>query len=413
MRDIIVGPSHVVRLEHLFKSNIINDNLQDAVFIGRGGAPTWSLQLFKWFEVSRKHDDAIHLIIGDFRFGNSIVEDELDINESKVNHINVTGRLINEENDLLMVTHFTRGLLKWKNIGADVNFIPWTLIMRRADNITKGSHVDEGGNYNHPQLDEVEMLNEFCDLKYIKCLDIPVETVRQFYIDGDLHPSTLGYMFILDMIKKHDPYSSISSCIAKLSFVLNQFLKKLKITKTVLITGDSIAISTLSKVIPFNKHGFEKFRACSYTDFTSSFRNLKNDVVIVDLLSLESTIKYCVNENDGLTKKFPWDYLGFTTISKRHMDLHRLNPNKILLEGINEASVKDSFFDIGERLTPTIKGVLFIISLASDLDIKSKNEFIEDTLFDIFRSESKKDKRKIHLIGLLNKILATICIAKR
>lgn len=408
MRDIIVGPSHVVRLEHLYKNNVLKKTQKDIVFIGRGGAPTWSIQLFNFFEVLRKHDDAIHLIIGDFRFGNSIIEDELDINETKVNHINVTGRLINAENDVVMATHFTRGLRKWKDLGVDVNFIPWTLIMRRADNIIKGSYVDDSGNYNHPQVDEVEILNEFCNPAYIKCLDVSVETMSQFYIDGDLHPSTLGYMFILDMIRKHDPYSSVNASMLKLRFVLNQFFKKLKITKTVLITGDSIAIPTLTKVIPFNKYGLEKIRACSYHDYKSYSKDLKNDMIVVDLLSLDSTIKHCISRDDDLIRQFPWDYLGFTTISKRHIDLHRLKPSEMSLEDFNEVSVKDSFFDIGERLTPTIKGVLFIISLASNLDVNKKNEIIDDTLFNIFGCESYKDQRKIDLIGFLNKLFTKI-----
>ncbi len=78
------------------------------------------------------------------------------------------------------------------------------------------------------------------------------------------------------------------------------------------------------------------------------------------------------------------------------------------LEGISEESVKDSFFDIGERLTPTIKGVLFIISLASSLNIKKKNEILEDTLIDIFGAKSNKVHNKTHLLVLLKNILSKI-----
>lgn len=408
MRDIIVGPSHVVRLEHLYNNNIIKNSLKNVVFICRGGAPTWSFQLFKSFEECLKHDDATHLIIGDFRFGNTIIEDAADIYETEINHINVTGRLINDVNDLTMVGHFTDGLFKWKHYGVNVNFIPWTLIMRRADNISKRKHVNENGSYNHPQMDEVELIREFCNPGYVKCLDIPVEIISQFYIDGDLHPSTLGYMFILDMLKKNDPYRSLNSSIVKLSLVLDKYFKRLKLNKKVLITGDSISLPTLSKVIPFNKDGFENIRAYSHDDFTCKFSDLKNEVFIIELLSLDSTLKYSIYANDCTTVRFPWDYLGYSTISRRHIDLQRLKPSEMSLEGISEESVKDSFFDIGERLTPTIKGVLFIISLASSLNIKKKNEILEDTLIDIFGAKSNKEHNKTHLLVLLKNMLSKI-----
>lgn len=408
MRDIIVGPSHVVRLEHLYKNKVIKKPSRDVVFIGRGGAPTWSKQLFELFVKTSGRDDKLHLIIGDFRFGNSIIEDVLDIDNSKINHINVTGRLISVENDLLMANLFIRGLSKWKEMRGDINFIPWTIIMRRADNIIKHSHVDEKGNYKHPQIDEVVILDKFCDPSFIRCLEIPVDKMCQFYIDGDLHPSTLGYMFILDMVKKHDPYKSINSSIMKLSLILNDFLNKIKIKKTILITGDSVALSTLSKVIPFNKSGFDKFKSCSYSDYESNFKDLKHDMIVIELLSLESS-KINSADRGHASIKFPWDYLGFATISKRHVDLHRLKPTDMSLEGYKDIDCfeeldQESIFDIGERLTPTIKGMLFIISLASNLDYKKKNKILEETLTDIFCSESKAEPRNTILKVLFKKI---------
>jgi hypothetical protein len=175
-----------------------------------------------------------------------------------------------------------------------------------------------------------------------------------------------------------------------------------------LITGDSVALSTLSKVIPFNKSGFDKFKSCSYSDYKSNFKDLKHDMIVIELLSLESS-KINSADRGHVSIKFPWDYLGFATISKRHVDLHRLKPTDMSLEGYKDIDCfeeidQESIFDIGERLTPTIKGMLFIISLASNLDYKKKNKILEETLTDIFSSESKAEPHNTILKGLFKKI---------
>lgn len=408
MSDIIVGPSHVIRMEHLYKTKIVKPDGCVFSFIGGGGAPTWSRSIFTRLESIQKEKDSIHLIIGDFRFGNSITQLGVDISETNVNHINVNGSLISEENDRLMASYFVRGLKAWREKHNEVNMIPWTLLMRRADNILKNNYIDDNGTYKHPFIDEFHIINQFCNQSYLDCLDIPSDILNLLYIDSDLHPSTLGYMFISRCVNKEQPCKAIYESLGTLESTMKRLVKKLKINKKILITGSSIAIDTFSKVLPFDSKFLEFAVTHSSEHSQLSNEQRQAEYHIISLDSVSATMGTSLASRIEGVIYFPWDYLGFKTISKRHKDLERLQPNDRELKHYNNISYfniyeENSLFDIGERLTPTIKGALFILSLASEVNGNEKAKIIDESIDELFSSPSKQNDMKSKALTLLKR----------
>lgn len=386
MKNIIAGPSHVVRMQHAVVSRSLTINVNSPKFIGTGGAPTWNAVLLDKVKFSYSSGDRVNYIVGDFRFGNSILQDGIDISEAKKNYINVHRENISPTNDAQMFAYFIRGIDNWKSQFKDLNVIPWTLIMRRAENLALGVHLDDKGNYKHPTYDELDVISSYCDKKYIRCLSVPYHIFNAFYIDSDLHPSTLGYMFLSRCIEKHNPVSSVYFCIKNLEKELRYFIKDMRIKKKINISGSTVALATLKKVLPVE---------LCLNDIISFSDNPGSDSTNIKLIATNSDLAGISEQNkkEGDTIIFPWDFLGFRTISKRHPDLKRLNPVDVNMNSFKEIGYfnkfdADSFFDIGEKLTPTFKGMLFILSLASEMPDEQREDIISKTIDNIY---SKKN----------------------
>lgn len=381
MKNIIAGPSHVVRMQHAVANRNLAINVNSLEFIGLGGAPTWNPILFNKVKSTYSLGDNVSLIVGDFRFGNSIMQDGIDIAEAEKNYINVHREFISPAEDTKMYAYFIRGLENWKSHFKYLNAIPWTLIMRRAENLSIGIHLDDKGFYQHPSYNEHDVISLYCDKSYLRCLSVPYRLLNAFYIDSDLHPSTLGYMFLSKCIEKHNPVSSVYFCIKKLEKNLRYFFKEMNIPKKVNIFGDSVSLATLKKVLPVE---------LCLNDIIYFSDNPSAECINIKLNSLKSNVTdICELATDDMgIINFPWDYLGFRSISKRHPDLNRLNPIGISMDGIKQIGYynkfdAESFFDIGEKLTPTLRGMLFILSLASDLSDEQRMGVISRTLTNI------------------------------
>ncbi len=384
MKNLIVGPSHVVRMQHAKSSNCLPADIDEPVFIGMGGAPTWSDNIFNKVSESLDSGSKIHLILGDYRFGNNILAEGKDVLSQDKVYINIHGEFLTPENDRKMYGFYLQGLDKWRSSYPNINIIPWTLLMRRAENISTQHHVDVNGIYTHPTVNEEMLIGKYCEPSYLRCLEIPSSVLKNFYIDNDLHPSTLGYVFLTKCITKLDPHESVYASLKIVEFVISDFFKKLSIEKKIYITGDSVAMATIKKVLPF-EYNLKNF-LCFEKDHGVDYIEINIESVTSSLSNSNFS-----NAKDNNKISFPWDYLGFSAISQRHPDLKRLQPAPHTLPlseplSYYELFKSDEFFDIGEKLTPTLKGMLFILSLASRKPSNEKVAIINNSIKDMFSS---------------------------
>jgi len=254
--------------------------------------------------------------------------------------------------------------------------------MRRAENIYSQNHINSKGQYFHPIINEEEIIKKYCDASYIRCMKIPASMLRHFYIDTDLHPSTLGYMFLAKCILDNDPYESAYSSVKELKFYITDFFHKLDINKKIVVRGTSVSLSSLRKVLPV-EYCLEDL--ISFDEITA------RNVFEINLQSLKDIGDVNVNMKGPMRDiiNFPWDYLGYETISTRHPDLNRLKPLPCQLPTSPEIEYfhlfkKDELFDIGEKLTPTLKGMLYIISLASNKSHVEKKKLIDECINKVY-----------------------------
>jgi len=383
----------VVRMQHAFICNQPSLFPDIPIFIGMGGAPTWSKDISGRIDKSLSDNQPIYYISGDFRFGNTIIADGIDIECATKEYINVNGNYLSDLNDLKMYGFYLRGMDSLVAKFRTLKIIPWTLLMRRAQNISNGRHINELGDYAHPIYDEKNLIEKYSSYSYTKCLSISPKVLSQFYIDNDLHPSTLGYMFLSRCIGNDDPYQSIHYVVKHLNKCIKKFLLDLDIHKKINIVGCSTAFSTFKKVLPF-EYGLDNLITIN--------KELSNNDISINLLSLEETSKANFKISQSGEINIPWDYLGFMEISKRHPDLKRLKPeaeyfNYFSFSEFYSAFKVNDFFDIGEKLTPTLKGTLFILSMASKLSENKKVEIINEAINDIFHLKEESESMFIKI----------------
>ncbi len=264
-----------------------------------------------------------------------------------------------------MCEFYLKGLDRWKSSYNGLYVIPWTLIMRRAENLKFSIHINTNMEYRHPVYNDFDLIKKYCDDDFIKCLSIPFNILNDFYIDSDLHPSTLGYMFLTKCIERKSPFKSIYLSIYHLNKCIRKFFSKMKIDNKIFISGESIAIPTLSKILPVD---------LCFSDLISLSSEPQSGRIHIKLMATNAIIEINQKQNEESDEVilFPWDYLGFNSISKRHPDLNRFKPDELELSNVRYVDYfnffdSDELFDIGEKLTPTLKGFLFILSLASNL----------------------------------------------
>lgn len=69
-RKCIVGPSHIVRWQHLFSNTLTDLPAFDHYAIG--GLPIWDNELISFLNDAEDKYDEIYVLVGDFRFGNDL-----------------------------------------------------------------------------------------------------------------------------------------------------------------------------------------------------------------------------------------------------------------------------------------------------------------------------------------------------
>ncbi|GAC1035838.1 hypothetical protein thsps117_05950 [Pseudomonas sp. No.117] len=393
MKSIIVGPSHVVRWQHAVNSGL-DYPFDSTVFIGLGGAPVWNKNVFDRLMKEYIPGDQVILILGDFRFGNRVLVQDKDLDGSFYPDIlNIEKPLISDHNDLKLVNHSIENIKKWKVIfGESLVIIPWSLMLRQAEDRFHGRYLEENA-YSYPLYDVRELVLEIIPSAESD-MDIfsgDLKNLRRLYIDKDLHPSSIGFEFIKNLVLKNNWVTAADKAFKDFESNLDIFLKeKLESKKgrNILICGDSIALEILIRIL--GEDNLKKLCDHGVRIEHKSFSNINlmlkegdiNDILFVTKRNLFSTDGYALlnfRENFEVLKDkvriLPWELMAGYVISKRHAALAKYDPGIVNIENwiasvslspvlTKEFDSMDRYFDIGELLMPTVQGLFFIIEVA-------------------------------------------------
>jgi hypothetical protein len=257
MKLFFVGPSHIPRIRHAIENVGIPRPAKEIIYLGDGGYPVWNKSIFERCCADFQPGDTILLIVADFRFGNSVLMSQDALTAENVfldGYTHVKRELCTLDSDLKMKQRCLDALLIWKKrFGEGLVIFHWTLAMRTAKNRLAHIHTDKEGKYTHPtwNINEDAMLG---DVNYLDNIQTSSELdiCNAMMIDNDLHPSSLGYLYINGTARYRDHNLAIASARSIYMAGLNALTSRLTklSTKRTVICGDSSAIVKLKKAIP-------------------------------------------------------------------------------------------------------------------------------------------------------------------
>lgn len=200
---VIFGPSHIYRIELAIKNRLIPDIKGKYKFVRKGGMPIWSQLVVD--ELNSESERDVLFIVGDFRFGNKILEEKL------YPSLDVTGdysgiekRLISKESDTILYRMCMQKILDIiESEKGSVSFLFWDLSIREYENRKKGNHIDNGV-YRHPVWNYSES-ERLVSRNIVDSRDI-LDDGDKLYIDSSAHPSIMGFAYLSNKINDDGPF---------------------------------------------------------------------------------------------------------------------------------------------------------------------------------------------------------------
>lgn len=239
---MIVGPSHVYRLEWAIKDRLIPDIKGRYQFIRKGGMPIWSQLVTDIMTTNRSGQ--LFFIVGDFRFGNQILEDEayprLDL---PWQYSGIEKNLISQENDNILYRMCCQRIKDIIDDNDKAQFLFWDLSIREYENRHRGRYFHDG-QYRHPVWNYADVEGMF-SRNILDSSDI-LEDGEKLYIDSSAHPSIMGFAYLWHKINCKRPFD-INEKQARLTNALHQVFFQAMGNAPVHIAGNSVFIRFLMK----------------------------------------------------------------------------------------------------------------------------------------------------------------------
>lgn len=252
---LIVGPSHVVRWEYFNANGLLPDVRDKVDFFGVAGCPIWHEKIVSNVDLFKTYRKVL-FIVGDFRFGNSVV-----LGDHVEDAYGVAKELINIENDKKLFLKSMDALHYLQNsLGDKVQFVFWDLVLRENRNRLSNKYL-ETGRYLHPvwNYEAVHEAFKGCSADFR-----PVISSRDLsclYVDNSNHPSVIGFSFLLDCALKatRDLIVLDENMLNKMQRLADSFSYN-RLGSKILVVGDSgadrySASSLLKFLINFYKKG--------------------------------------------------------------------------------------------------------------------------------------------------------------
>lgn len=259
MRLILVGPSHIPRIQHALEKVGLPKPVPEIVYLGDGGFPIWKKSVFDQCCKIYQEGDRILLIAADFRFGNSIIDNpphNLESHNFFDGFTHVKRELCTAENDVALKQLCLRSLNEWKStFGKSLTILHWTLAMRTVKNRISKQHVNENGIYSHPiwNICDADFATEVAGLANLQHSG-DLSTCEKLTIDNDLHPSTLGYLYINAIAANYDHEQSLNKAKSIYMAGVNKLTSELvnKSKSKCLFFGTSKLLQTILSALPIN-----------------------------------------------------------------------------------------------------------------------------------------------------------------
>lgn len=230
---LVIGPSHVKRLEHAVNANILPELSLRVDFWGRDGMAVWHPLFLK--QLSSVNYDHIFVIVGDFRFGNKTFAKT----EAK-NANGVEKDLINVDNDAKLYEKSLATIDQLIGVFGDkISFLFWDLLGREFANRRDNKYTADG-RYRHPtwNYDDVSSRypNHIIDVGFLKqvCMD-------RLTVDSANHFSMFAYLMITDAIQHYGNKRCFTREELEFKFqVLDQKFQQLPFENTYLVCDPPI-----------------------------------------------------------------------------------------------------------------------------------------------------------------------------
>lgn len=196
---LYLGPSHVQRLEHAMRSRQLPVR-QAAKFVHAGGLPIWAP------EIDRAVDGVgcvPRFIVGDFRFGNKIVDVLHDASAYPRlgRRVGIDGSLINHHNDKKMYDFSISALDDYVSRRGDSVLLFWDLLIREYRN-RKSARYGRGQDYRHPIWNLSDVIKRYSHFS-IDTMDLVENDILDaLALDNSGHPSLKGWIFILNALDR-------------------------------------------------------------------------------------------------------------------------------------------------------------------------------------------------------------------
>lgn len=406
MRLIFVGPSHIPRIKHAFEVVKLPCKSSGNLYIGDGGFPIWKKSLMDECLKSYRPGDRVIIIFPDFRFGNKILKSNFSFERNVFydGFTHVDRELCSIEHDKKMRELCVKALIEWRKLlGGDLVILHWTLAMRTIKNRINKRYTNSDGVYLHPtwNLTDNDLQGDVYGLSELQTSN-NIQLCNMLTLDNDLHPSTLGFLYIANIAVRPDHNIALLRAQKNYMSGMNFLVDKLKKSSTckAVICGDSILIKFLEKFIPLSiRESLIKIGINIVSSMPSSL-NLKESSVNIILVS-----KSVINTMDDFEKERrslltsianvkPVSIIFWESITKQVMGWRarksrkipsQVNDLKISKELFNSVWTSngggfsfaelDRFVEYGAGGVPTIWAVMKIIALAYDFD---KSSFIAD-----------------------------------
>lgn len=387
---IIVGPSHTVRWEHAVKSGGMPPPFPSTLFVGGGGLPVWNGETYRTVKRLAGNDVKILLIVGDFRFGNSIFDNE---NIDRLGYPfadgfrNIDKRFIGTEFDKALFQRSLSALDIWRStFGTSLGVVHWTLLNRRTEDVFNNRHL-ASGQYKHPIWDYNVVASE--DLRALAPAPMPI--LRSLYIDDNLHPSPVGYFYLENRLKGLPPADALRAAIKRLSDVVVGAVGSSK--SPTLICGDSIWIESACRILfgePLKAldkmNVYIRYLRLEQALETSATLGASRVVFIPDLgrgaenfshrKVVEIEKRYGAGNAGREFRCYPWEAIARQFVSRRHVDLEylRIMSDEDLQSWVGQFDILetepvraefDGFVDLGVELIPTLTGLEHVIRVAT------------------------------------------------
>ena len=253
----IVGPSHCVRWSLHARSGVVESVVPHDRIFGIGGAPIWSKAVFEKAEELASDGSSLAVMVGDFRFGNSICLTDHSARDHAFldGHLSIDLNAITPEHDYEMLERSLSTLQLWhKRFGSRAKYIFWDLFARQVHDRLSGKYISNK-KYVHPTFDYDVIAERTDDLeKYdvFSLLAHPMHELSRLFVDQSAHPSQIGYRFLDNILGRGaGPSEAYRQAVDQIEGALFDVAGKSQALNAgkVLLTGRSVWLETLSRYL--------------------------------------------------------------------------------------------------------------------------------------------------------------------